>query len=218
MFKGEFCRVLIIGCLVVLFSSCDDKGSKLTPKDNVVTETLVGQIDEGYNYAIKVEYLASNDHKKCKDWALFAGESARRVSRYYLPEIKDGRHTITFPRNELSSYSRCQWIPTFAHICVGNAANPTHNYCSELFELTHYFSKHSKVDASAVADRKQPLLTVCAPFESHKEFEGIRLWCQRADKTNSTTQGKTAFPDFPLKLVQTSREEVTLNIQVRGVD
>ncbi len=199
---------MLIFTALMYLTACSDTGSKRTPESEIEMETVSGTIDGGVNYAIQVVYIATNDSRRCKNWALFAGVHSDQIYRYYLPEISNGRHTVTFPRNEVSANSHCGWKPIRADICLGDELDPIDNSCSELYDLTHIFSDYSSASSGEVVKRDEPLTAICRSYVTETSTQ----WpCERHNETHQHARNRLSFP---VKLIHNSNNESELNITI----
>jgi len=176
-------------------------------------ETFSGSIDPGFNYMIEVEYIATKYPGKCKERVAFGGMSPKRISRYYFPDIESDTHRITFPRNEVSSQTLCQWQAISVDICVGDLANPTDNWCSSFLDLaTVPFRVFNDTQRREIANPELPLKLNCEIYES------TDLWvCGKRKKTSNQHNDTVSNDKFPLKLPRTGGI-YQLDISVAKID
>lgn len=195
---------------VIILSACGDSGSKVTQESDIEMETFSGSIENGLNYSIKVNYIATNDSSKCRNWQLFAGSNRGVIERYYLPTINNGEHSIIFPRNQISSRSYCQWEPVSADICVGQFTDPTDNSCSTFLDLTHYYGKYGAANHDELIIPELPIEVLCG---SHNRSRGNIWTCESAFVRADEIDKSQLNPRFPLKLIRQPEKKYRLNIR-----
>lgn len=113
----------------------EKKVKKVVPDHQIKEITFAGNIDEGYTYAVQVYYVATKDSMACTNYSLFYGKSKNVEYMHYRPKIEAGKHSITFPINELSPTSGCRWIPALVSLCAGTKSIPEENNCNEFLNM-----------------------------------------------------------------------------------
>lgn len=140
-FIGLMFSLLLIAVITNLFSIGMPEEMKLKkekkamPEHRIKEVTFSGNIDPGYNYAVEVSYVATKDSRACTNYSLFYGKSKNVKYMHYRPIIEAGKHSITFPINELSPTSGCRWIPVLVNLCAGTKSNPEENNCNEFLNM-----------------------------------------------------------------------------------
>lgn len=196
--------------IAVSILSCSDSGSRLTPKGNIEFERFSGAIAEGIGYSIEVGYVATKDTRSCKNWTLFGGVTPNIIYRRYYPTITDGQHAIRFPRNEISSASRCGWKPTFARLCIIDEEKNTMDWCDDFLALSHHYKGHLAQTLSS----EEPIFVGCIKA---KTYENIALHCEKIPKNYQSANydindNSVQKIRFPLLHYRHSGEEYKMNI------
>ena len=98
------------------------------PKEQVVAYenpseqylNLTGAIDEGLEYVVSVMYVKNAKESGCPTFGKDSDICQVKPEQFtYVPEIKEGSHSLHIPLKELSPGTNSWWEPHDISICVG---------------------------------------------------------------------------------------------------
>lgn len=110
------------------------KDKKLTPH-KIKEVTFRGNITAGYTYDIQMMYVATKGSYACTSYSLFSGRTGKVKYFHYPATIENGKHSITFPFNELPLAQDCHWKPSTVAICLTPDGTPNKHQCSQLLDI-----------------------------------------------------------------------------------
>lgn len=129
-------QILIPTLLVTLITGCSPLGGfvKATNPEEKFIE-IVGSIDKGLKYKIKVSYLTTAKLSNCTNYHYKLGRDvAQKYEVSYYPKINGTSHTLRVPLRYLEPNTECQWRPVMAHVCVYSYGEEP-NGCSSVFSF-----------------------------------------------------------------------------------